>query len=67
MLFVHGANDPRGPIGETEQILENLRSRGRPAEYVRFEDEGHGIVKLKNKLVAWPAIGDFLEEHLGAG
>jgi dipeptidyl aminopeptidase/acylaminoacyl peptidase len=66
MLMVHGANDPRVPIGETEQILENLRSRGRPAEYVRFEDEGHGIVKLKNKLVAWPKIGDFLEEHLGA-
>ena len=67
MLFIHGANDPRVPIGETVQILENLRSRGRPAEYVRFEDEGHGIVKLKNKLVAWPKIGDFLEEHLGAG
>jgi dipeptidyl aminopeptidase/acylaminoacyl peptidase len=67
MLFVHGANDPRVPIGETEQILANLRSRGRPTEYVRFEDEGHGIVKLKNKLVAWPKIADFLEEHLGAG
>jgi dipeptidyl aminopeptidase/acylaminoacyl peptidase len=66
MMFIHGANDPRVPIGETEQILENLRSRGRPSEYVRFEDEGHGIVKLKNKLVAWPAIADFLEEHLGA-
>jgi dipeptidyl aminopeptidase/acylaminoacyl peptidase len=66
MLFVHGANDPRVPIGETEQILANLRSRGRPTQYVRFEDEGHGIVKLRNKLVAWPAIGDFLEEHLGA-
>jgi dipeptidyl aminopeptidase/acylaminoacyl peptidase len=34
---------------------------------VRFEDEGHGIVKLKNNLVAWPKIADFLEEHLGAG
>ncbi len=67
MLFVHGANDPRVPIGETEQILENLQSRGRPTQYVRFEDEGHGIVKLKNKLVAWPAIADFLEEHLGVG
>ena len=67
MMFIHGANDPRVPIGETEQILGNLQSRGRPAEYVRFEDEGHGIVKLKNKLVAWPRIADFLAEHLGAG
>jgi len=67
MMFIHGANDPRVPIGETEQILGNLQARNRPAEYVRFEDEGHGIVKLKNKLVAWPRIADFLAEHLGAG
>ncbi len=67
MMFIHGKNDPRVPIGETEQIWENLRSRGRPSEYVRFEDEGHGIVKLQNKLVAFPKIAEFLEEHLGAG
>jgi dipeptidyl aminopeptidase/acylaminoacyl peptidase len=67
MLFIHGANDPRVPIGETEQILGDLQARNRPAEYVRFEDEGHGIVKLKNKLVAWPRIADFLAEHLGSG
>jgi dipeptidyl aminopeptidase/acylaminoacyl peptidase len=67
MMMIHGANDPRVPIGETEQIVENLRERRRPVEYVRFEDEGHGIVKLRNKLVAWPKIADFLEEHLGTG
>jgi dipeptidyl aminopeptidase/acylaminoacyl peptidase len=67
MMFIHGSNDPRVPIGETEQILASLQRRGRPAEYIRFEDEGHGIVKLKNRLVAYPRIGDFLEEHLGVG
>jgi dipeptidyl aminopeptidase/acylaminoacyl peptidase len=66
MMMIHGANDPRVPIGETEQIVGNLQERGRPVEYVRFEDEGHGIVKLRNKLVAFPRIADFLEEHLGA-
>jgi hypothetical protein len=29
-----------------------------------FDDEGHGIAKLKNKSVAYPAIVRFLEEHL---
>jgi dipeptidyl aminopeptidase/acylaminoacyl peptidase len=67
MMMIHGANDPRVPIGETEQIVGNLQERGRRVEYVRFEDEGHGIVKLRNKLVAFPQIADFLEEHLGAG
>jgi dipeptidyl aminopeptidase/acylaminoacyl peptidase len=67
MMMIHGKNDPRVPIGETEQIVENLQARLRPVEYVRFEDEGHGIVKLQNKLVAFPKIAEFLEEHLGAG
>jgi dipeptidyl aminopeptidase/acylaminoacyl peptidase len=67
MMMIHGANDPRVPIGETEQIVGNLQERSRRVEYVRFEDEGHGIVKLRNKLVAFPRIADFLEEHLGAG
>ena len=26
--------------------------------------EGHGIAKLKNKLVAYPAIVEFLDQHL---
>jgi dipeptidyl aminopeptidase/acylaminoacyl peptidase len=67
MMMIHGANDPRVPITETEQMIASLEQRGRTVEYVRFEDEGHGIVKLRNKLVAFPRIADFLEEHLGAG
>ena len=63
--MVHGANDPRVPIGEAEQIVERLRARGRPVEYLRFEDEGHGLAKLANKLDAYPKIADFLERHLG--
>jgi dipeptidyl aminopeptidase/acylaminoacyl peptidase len=67
MPFIHGANDPRVPIGEESRSSGTLQSRGRPAEYVRFDDEDHGIVKLKNKFVSWPKIANFLEEHLGAG
>ena len=65
LFVVHGANDPRVPIGETEQIVAGLRERGRPVEYLRFEDEGHGLVKLRNRVVAYPQIADFLERHLG--
>ena len=64
LFVVHGANDPRVPIGETEQIVASLRERGRPVEYLRFEDEGHGLVKLRNRVVAYPQIADFLERHL---
>ena len=65
LFVVHGANDPRVPIGEAEQIVAALRSRSVPVEYMRFEDEGHGLVKRANKLVAYPAIARFLDKYLG--
>jgi len=33
-------------------------------EMLRFADEGHGVVKLANKLVAYPAIAAFLDRYL---
>jgi dipeptidyl aminopeptidase/acylaminoacyl peptidase len=64
LLIIHGANDPRVPVSEAEQIVERLKALGRTVEYLRFDDEGHGIVKLKNKLIAYPVIAEFLDRHL---
>ncbi|GIW08817.1 MAG: peptidase S9 [Dehalococcoidia bacterium] len=64
LLVLHGANDPRVPVGEAEQIVAALRARGHPVEYLRFEDEGHGIAKLENKVVAYQAVVDFLNRVL---
>lgn len=64
MLVIHGANDPRVPVGEAEQIVAALRKRGVPVEYLRYEDEGHGLAKLKNRLHAYPKMVDFLDKHL---
>jgi dipeptidyl aminopeptidase/acylaminoacyl peptidase len=67
LIVIHGANDPRVPIGEAEQIVASIEGRGGAMEYLRFEDEGHGIVKLANRLVCYPAIAAFFDRHLGAG
>jgi len=64
LLVIHGANDPRVPIGEAEQMVARLKALGRTVEFLRLEDEGHQIAKLKNKLVAYPAAVDFLRRHL---
>jgi dipeptidyl aminopeptidase/acylaminoacyl peptidase len=64
LFVIHGANDPRVPIGEAEQIVNALRQRQVPVEYLRFEDEGHGLIKRANRLQAYPAIARFLNEHL---
>ncbi len=64
LLVIHGANDPRVPIGEAEQMVSRLRSLGRTVEFLRLEDEGHQIAKLKNKLTAYPMAVEFLKLHL---
>jgi dipeptidyl aminopeptidase/acylaminoacyl peptidase len=64
LLVIHGANDPRVPIGEAEQMVERLRSLGRTVEFLRLDDEGHQISKLKNKLTVFPIVSEFLRLHL---
>ena len=64
-LFVlHGANDPRVPVGEAHQIVEEAREQGVPVRELVFEDEGHGFSKLENRIEAYSAIVDFLDEHV---
>jgi dipeptidyl aminopeptidase/acylaminoacyl peptidase len=64
LFVIHGANDPRVPIGEAEQIVDRLKKLGRHVEFLRFDDEGHGIAKIHNRVKAYTAIGDFLERTL---
>ncbi|MFP8953919.1 S9 family peptidase [Natrialbaceae archaeon A-arb3/5] len=64
-LFVlHGENDPRVPVGEAEQIAEKAEAQGVPVRTLIFEDEGHGFSKLENRIEAYSAIADFLDEHV---
>ena len=64
-LFVlHGANDPRVPLEEAEQIVSALERRSIPVELLVFEDEGHGIAKLENQIEAYTRVVEFLEEHV---
>ena len=64
-LFVlHGENDPRVPVGEAEQIAAEVEAQDVPAELLIFEDEGHGISKLENRIEAYSRVVDFLDEHV---
>ncbi len=65
LMVIHGANDPRVPVQEAEQIVGALRSRGQTVEYLRYEDEGHGLAKAKNRADAWPKVVAFFSRHLG--
>ncbi|RMH35091.1 MAG: S9 family peptidase [Acidobacteria bacterium] len=64
LFVIHGKNDPRVPYTEAEQIVKALRERGAIVEYKLFEDEGHGVSKLKNRLELYPLVADFLDRYM---
>jgi dipeptidyl aminopeptidase/acylaminoacyl peptidase len=59
LLVIHGRNDPRVPVEESEQI-----ARVTGAELMVFDDEGHGIAARPNQVTANRRILEFLAEHL---
>jgi len=64
LFVIHGKNDPRVPYTEAEQVVTALRNRGAVVEYKLYDDEGHGISKLKNRLDLYPRVAAFLEKYL---
>jgi dipeptidyl aminopeptidase/acylaminoacyl peptidase len=64
LLVAQGLNDPRVPPSESEQIVDELKRRGLPVEYVTADDEGHGFVKLRNRIRIYGAVVDFLNRYM---
>ncbi len=49
MMVVTGANDPRVPASEADQIVAAIRGNGRTAWHLVGNDEGHGFAKKANQ------------------
>jgi dipeptidyl aminopeptidase/acylaminoacyl peptidase len=64
LLVIQGKNDPRVVEPESRALVEELRGSGRKVEYLVFEDEGHDVLKLRNRVRCYEAIAGFLSEHL---
>jgi dipeptidyl aminopeptidase/acylaminoacyl peptidase len=65
LFVIHGRNDPRVPVSEAEQLVASLTERGVRCELRIYEDEGHGLARLANRLEAYPQAQNFLEDVLG--
>lgn len=64
LMIIAGKNDPRVPYTEAEQMVKALRDRNAVIEYKLFEDEGHGVAKLSNRLIVYPLMADFLDRYM---
>jgi dipeptidyl aminopeptidase/acylaminoacyl peptidase len=64
LFVIAGRNDPRVPYTEAEQIVKALKDRNAVVQYKLYDDEGHGIAKLKNRLDLYPQVADFLDKYM---
>jgi dipeptidyl aminopeptidase/acylaminoacyl peptidase len=65
MLIGQGANDPRVPQRESEQIVAAIARNGGQATYVLYTDEGHGFARPENRLDFTARMEAFLAQNLG--
>ena len=66
-LIGQGANDPRVPLSESEQIRDAVRRANEDPSavwYVVASDEGHGFRKKANKDFWQQAVVTFLSKHI---
>jgi dipeptidyl aminopeptidase/acylaminoacyl peptidase len=63
-IVLHGANDTNVPVVEAEQVVNNLKQRGVPVEYVLFPDEGHGFRKVPNLIRCYVEVTRWFVKYL---
>jgi dipeptidyl aminopeptidase/acylaminoacyl peptidase len=66
LLLVHGGNDTNVPVGESDQMAQALRERGRTVRYLVFDDDGHEIAKRENRAALAGAVCDWLSTAFAA-
>ncbi len=64
MLVIQGRNDPRVVAKESEELVADLKKKGKDIELLVFEDEGHDVLKHANRVTCYNAITDFFAKIL---
>jgi dipeptidyl aminopeptidase/acylaminoacyl peptidase len=64
LFVIQGANDPRVPVTESEQMVNMIRENNGIVWYMLAKDEGHGYRKKENRNNMHEAITLFLMEYL---
>ena len=64
LLVLHGALDPRVPVGESEQLVDAMATLGKPVAYVTFPQAGHAFTLGADRVRAWDEVLAFLRRTL---
>jgi dipeptidyl aminopeptidase/acylaminoacyl peptidase len=63
-MVVTGANDPRVPASEAEQMVNAVRANGRTAWHLLGQNEGHGFARKENQDYNFWVNLMFWQQHL---
>ncbi len=64
ILVQTGSLDTNVPAAQQDELVAALRSRGLPVQYIKYDDEGHGLFKTATKVKANVATVEFFVENL---
>jgi dipeptidyl aminopeptidase/acylaminoacyl peptidase len=64
LMVVTGANDPRVPQSEADQMVAAVRGSGRPAWHLIGQNEGHGFARKENQDYNFWVNLMFWQQHL---
>jgi len=64
LLVIQGKNDPRVIEQESHDLVDHLRANGKNIEYLMFDNEGHDVLKLENRVTCYNTITEFFKKHL---
>ncbi len=64
MLIVHSQQDFRVDPSEGMQAFTALRLRGIPGKFLYFPDEGHFVLKPRNRRLWWGTVLDWMDQYL---
>ena len=65
ILIMHGVNDARVKLEQSDLMVAALQKAGKPVDYVTFQGDGHGNQKWNNNLTMYRKTEDFLATCLG--
>lgn len=64
LFVIQGANDPRVPRNESDQMVARVKERGTPVWYLIGKNEGHGFQKKENQDFQFHAMVEFAGRYL---
>jgi dienelactone hydrolase len=65
VLMAYGSEDVRVPLEHGSRMRAAMRAAGKEPEYVVYIGEGHGFLKMENRVDFYTRMEKFLAKHIG--